>query len=135
MAATNDGIRWQTKHNENYFVKPDHRNGGWRSQWDVAALTEVQIFEHARDMNWGNGTIHWGLYVIDGSINRLGTKGEFISKHRRSLPTTEWHGYPAQPSPSHHQDYPPDEILESWRASRLLGAPQIKRLHRGIWTI
>jgi len=134
MATTSDGRNWQTKHGEAYLVEDRHRNGGWRSRWSVSPAKEVEIFESACDQNWADSTVRWGLHLISGAAYELGTRGELISKHPRSAANVPWHGYPAQPSPSHPTDIPPDQLLNSWCTTGFVRFNLVKRIHRGTWS-
>ena len=135
MPTTSNGQDYETAHGEKYFVKPDHRNGGWRSQWAVSATREVQIFEYSLGQGWGDGSVCWGLNLESEKAAILGTRGEFISKHPRPAANVPWHGYPAQPVPAHPNDVPPDGLLQNWRSASYVSFTTIKKIHRGTWSL
>jgi hypothetical protein len=135
VAKTEDGINWITHDGDQYVIAPQHRNGSWHSQWSVTTQVEVEIFELASDEAWGDALIRWGFRKEAGEVSAVGSRGEFITKHRRADLNIPWHGYPARPSAAYPQDFPPEDVLEIWASTNVLPYRLVKRILKGTWSL
>ena len=119
-----------------YCVHPHHRNGTpHKSQWSIPESQERNVFIHARDQNWLLQTVGWGLHVVNGRVEYLGTTHNgtrclFVAKFVDASENHTWHGYPAdhQRRPS---DIPSVCILQRWMTSNLLRRAVIRKIVRG----
>lgn len=129
------GLTLTSSNGSLYLVYNEHRNGGWRSQWSITVQEELSVFDRAELGAWGEDGSLWGLHLDGAQLLRLGTEGEFIARFRRTDPAVPWHGYPAQPSTQHRQDFPPDQVVNMWVDMGLLSRPRQRRLQQGRWRL
>ncbi len=108
-----------------YCIHPHHRNGTRRkSQWDISEDQERDVFANAHSKNWIIMGVGWGLHIVAGKADYLGTAedrrcqlffAKFVNRNRDQF----WHGYAAD-----HQrrssDIPSSCILHQWLTADLL---------------
>ncbi len=119
-----------------YIVHHKHRNKkptDKASIWSISEWEEIQIFGHAGINAWCSkkGTVLWGIHISrENKLTKIGNSVEnslyiakFVCNHN-----DEWHGYPVHPK---NNDIPPEEIIESWRVSKVIDKTDKRRIQRG----
>lgn len=120
-----------------YQIHPQHRNQTPnKSQWSISYEEEVCVFAGAFCEGLVvEGRHIWGLYKPFDNPVVLGiTKNGFPSKIAKFDNGTHngfWHGYPVDHNMK--QEYPPQEILATWRDKNYITKADISKIISGRW--
>ena len=137
MAGPIGGSPFLTEVGEHYLPLPKHRGvaGPERSVWTTPVLEEVTCFVQAWEGSWGANTSElWGHRGGSQGLQAVGRNvhGELLwfGKFVRAVPTSPWHGYPADYRRKVH-DRPPVSILTRWRDLGILAKHQVAKIAAG----
>jgi len=118
-----------------YIVHPDHRNKTPnKSQWTIAKNLEICCFRLSHRSNWLMGQAGWGLHLVNGRADYLGTNAKrtrklFVARFEDRNGRQRWHGYPADPV-ERSRDMVPEAIANNWMIQALLRPAVISKLLR-----
>lgn len=121
-----------------YLVSSHHRRARGnnnKSIWTITNDEEVQCFIFSKNSNWVEGSICWGLKLINNAIQVIGRNparedlkiAKFVDSNNNNI----WHGYPAD-CKNKKQDIPNTEVLTIWKNNNYLGKSDVRKLKQQI---
>lgn len=117
-----------------YFVSSHHRRtrgNNNKSIWTISNDEEVECFIFSKNSNWVDGSICWGLRLLNNVIQVIGRNPARedlkIAKFVDGTNNNIWHGYPAD-CKNKKQDIPNTEVLTIWKNNNYLSKSDVRKL-------